>query len=294
MIGLMRPEWQKVIRNYLVTGSLVWVYPIGVIATFGLALLVGWISEDARQGMLVVSSGQWTLDALWIWAFITSFPASIFGWMLPLSFVAVVFAGEYQAGTWKNLVPRSRRTPLMLSKFITLTLIMMVSFVITSIIVGLGQTLFHSAAGVAYGPALTSTTLASFLGDYSREALLTMSTLLILAGFASLGALISHSMLGSLLIGFGLSLLELLSHLLLRLLSGLLNAATLVNLYQFTPSYSVQNIRSWLITNSAQTQGLAGFTAQPTLVFSIIVLAAWIIGLIGSATAIFQRQDIVS
>lgn len=292
--GLLRAEWQKVIKNYMLTGFLVWLYPIGLAAFFTMAVVASLFSESIRQQMIATSSWEWTTSMLGIWTMVTSFPANILPRMLPLAFMAVVFASEYQWGMWKNLVPRSRRTSLILAKFVILILVVMISIILCSLIIGLGQVLSHRAAGVAIGPALSVEVLKDFLGGYAREMLLGMISLVILAGFAALAALITRSILGGLLAGFGLSVLEPMSFAILILIGGLLNRPGLINLYRFTPTYNIENIRSWLVSNVPFTQVEAHFTAQPSLAFSAIVLGVWVIGLIVLVISIFKRQDIVS
>lgn len=294
MAGLLRAEWYKVVKNYVLTGFLVWIFPIGVAAFFAIAIVIGSISENAQRAMVATSSGQWTTDVAATWAFVTSFPANILGRMLPLAFMAVVFAGEYQWGAWKNLVPRSRRTSLILAKFATLTTVVMLALLMTSTVVGVGQWLSHQVAAEMYGPALTAQVVVDFLRDYAREALLGMTSLLVLAGFAALGALITRSILGALLIGFGLSLFESLSPVMLTILDRVLDESGLINLYRFTSAYNIDNVRSWLINDTALTGSQPGFTAEPSLAFSLIMLAIWVVGLVALAATVFERQDITS
>lgn len=291
--SLLRAEWQKVMKNYKLMGFLVWLYPIGLAAFFIMAVIAALVSERI-QAMIATTSGQWTSNMLGTWFLVTSFPMNIFPRMLPLAFMAVVFASEYQSGMWKNLVPRSRRISLILAKFVILILVVMISLILCSLAIGIGQVLSHIAAGVAYGPALSLAVLSDFLGEYAREALLGMASLVILAGYAALAALLTRSILGGLLAGFGLSVLEPMTFTILLLTGSLLDKPGIINLYRFTPTYSIQNIRSWLVGNVPFTQVGAIFTAQPSLAFSYIVLGTWIIGLILLVISIFERQDIVS
>lgn len=294
ILGLLRAEWQKVIKNYLLTSFLVWIYPVGLAAFFTMAVLAGLASKTAQLAMVATSSGQWTTDMLGIWGLVTSFPANILPRMLPLAFMTVVFAGEYQWGMWKNLVPRSRRRWLILTKFVILIVVVMISIMLASLVIGAGQSLSHKVAGVGYGPILTTEVLADFLRAYAREALLGMASLSLLVGYAAVSALLTRSILGGLLAGFGFSIFEPMSLGMLILMGRLLDKPDVINLYQFTPSYNVDNIRSWLVSNMPFTQVETNFTAEPSLAVSSIVLGAWVIGLIILAVSVFERQDIVS
>jgi ABC-2 type transport system permease protein len=292
MFNLFRAEWKKVVKNYKLTTFLVWIYPVGMAAFLAILLIVQLSTKSSAQGAVAPSSGQWTADMLVTWNIVSSFPVNVFGRMLPLAFMAVVFAGEYQWGTWKNLVPRNRRVALILTKLAALTVIVMTALVSTSVIVGLGQSLGHRMAGLAYGPALTGEVLADFARDYAREALLGMISLLILAAFAGSAALLTRSILGGLLFGFGFSILE--PSELWLVLSILLSKPEIVNLYRFTPTYNLNNVRSWLVDHSALAAVPPGFTAQPTLAFSVGILALWLLGLTALAGFVFQKQDITS
>ncbi|MBN1669330.1 MAG: ABC transporter permease [Anaerolineales bacterium] len=292
--SLLRAEWQKVIKNYKLTGFLVWLYPIGLVAFFAMITFATLVSETIQQGMIATGSGQWTTNMLGVWVLVTSFPANILPRMLPLAFMAVVFASEYQWGMWKNLVPRSRRVSLILAKFMILILVVTISIVLCSLVIGIGQVLSHRAAGVAYGPVVTLEVLGDFLRGYAREVLLGMISLFILAEYAALAALLTRSILGGLLAGFGLSVLEPMSFMFLVLIGRLSDKPDIINLYQFTPTYNIENVRSWLVSNLPLTQVDAYFTAEPSLAFSSIVLGVWVIGLITLIISVFERQDIVS
>ena len=121
-----------------------------------------------------------------------------------------------------------------------------------------------------------------------------MTAILILAGFAAVAALSTRSILGALLIAFGFSVFEAVSLVMLLILGRVLDESALVNLYRFTPAYNIDNVRSWLVSNTALTDIQPGFSAEPTLAFSLIVLGTWLIGLVGLALLVFERQDITS
>ena len=161
MLSLLKAEWKKTTSNRMLSGFLIWIYPIGVGAFIAMMVLVSLLSESSARAMAATSSGQWTTDMLSIWLFISRrFPGNIFGRMLPLAFMAVTFAGEYQWSTWKNVVPRSTRWNLILAKFVTLSSFIMLSLFLTSLILGAGQGLGHALTGAAYGPKLDIANLA--------------------------------------------------------------------------------------------------------------------------------------
>lgn len=91
---------------------LVWIYPAGAVLMMVLALIGVLLSESLRAGVQQ-SPPVWTQQSMVIWELVNS----EIGRFLLVTFAAFVFAGEYQWGTWKNLVPRTARVPLILTKY---------------------------------------------------------------------------------------------------------------------------------------------------------------------------------
>lgn len=293
MYNLMRSEWTKLVRNYKLTSFLVWIYPVGVGAFFGFMLVLSLVLGDLAEG-LAPGPGDWRQDFQTAWGVITAFPLNVFGRMLPLAFMAVVFAGEYEWGTLKNVVPRIRRPQLVVAKLVTLTAMIMLSLTLTTLLVGIGSGLTHVLSGQTWGPALSGSVLADFSANYGREAGLALVSVLILGAVAAIAAILSRSILGALLIGFGFSMLDLIAIGILMAVSFVLKRPELMNLMRFTPNYNLENVRSWLV-NGAAAQGFGPqISVEPSLSFSLVWLGLWLLGLIGLALWLFQRQDITS
>jgi hypothetical protein len=126
--------------------------------------------------------------------------------MILLGFAAVVFAGEYQWGTWKNIVPRNRRVMLLLMKFMALGVFVVLAFVLMSIIWVIGLGVLAQIAGAEYGPAVTLHVLSDFAEDYAIQAALTFTSMMIAAGYAALAGMLTRSILGGVLVSFGITL----------------------------------------------------------------------------------------
>jgi ABC-type transport system involved in multi-copper enzyme maturation permease subunit len=165
---------------------------------------------------------------------------------------------------------------------------------LASLIVGVGQAANHAIVGVEYGPALTGEVVSGFGEFYLQHILLGAFSLLILAGFAAIAAVLTRSILGGLLASFGLSVLEPMSTVFLVILSGLLNRPEIVNLYRFAATYHLDNARSWFVAGHALAPPLPGFTAEPALGISLIALALWAIVPVAISIILFNRQDITS
>lgn len=295
MIGLLRAELLKATKHYRLISFLVWVYPVGLASFYLIGLPMTLLSADARQGVLAGCPGNWITDATGPWSLLISFPGSVFGKLLPLGFMAVMFAGEYEWKTWKNLIPRSRRHRLILTKMAALVLIVSSSFVILSAIPLVGQNLGCRLLGGASGPPVNLSALGEFTRNYLQQAMLGVTSLLIMAGWAALGALLTRSILGALLVSFGASLLDPLMIGVLSIARNLLNLPRLTDLYLLTTSYNLDNLRTWFASGRL-LMGLTPdsdlFTSAPNAAGSLLILAAWVGGLAALAVAIFRRQDI--
>jgi len=216
-----------------------------------------------------------------------------------LSFTAVVFAGEYQWSTWKNLLPRNRRPALILIKFVPLGLFVVVAFVLMSIVLGVGMGVLSALVGKPYGPKVTGDVLADFAGDYTLQASLAFTSTIIAGGYAALAAMLTRSIIGGVLAGFVITFIENLSIVGLVLIGYLLDVPDVVHLYRLTPGYNLLNVSSWISNDAAgtfevQVGAAADYVFADSLTFSVAVLAVWVIGLITVTVLLFRRQDITS
>ncbi len=295
MFNLYRAEWRKVFANFKLTSFLVWIIPIGYFAFTVVMIVLSLFSKTMQAGVDYFGSGDWTLDSLGIWNMLIFFPANLFGRMLPLAFMAVVFAGEYQWRTLKNIVPRTQRWKIILSKMAALVSLVMLSMLLTASIGAIGPVTGHRIHDWAYGPALSWQVFGDFVLDTARTALIAFISLLNIVSYAAIAAIITRSILGGLLVSFGFAILDAMSLGFLLFLRGILNMPELINLYQFTPTYNLSNLHSWLFLGKAQqfiTAGAAPLTAEPSFWLSLLILGIWIGGLTGLSLWLFQRQEI--
>lgn len=294
MVNLLRAEWIKTVKNYTVTSFLIWMLPVGFASLITIFAVAGLLSETMMEIDSAFSSGSWTHDMVGIWSVVITFPANLFGRMMPLAFMAVGFAGEYQWGTWKNIIPRNRRPALIMSKLVIQILVVMISLILTSLIIGVGWSVSHTLHDLPYGPKLNGEVLNSFIELYLQTALIGFISITILGGFAALAAIITRSILGGLLLAFFFSVIDAMSLAALMLFRNLLKLPELINLYQFTPTYNMDNLNHWFRYGVAQSAVAPGFTAELSMGVSYAILMIWVIGLVGLSIIIFQRQDISS
>ena len=284
----------KIAGNRWVAGCLVWIFPVGALAFMIVVGVIMALSSTARE-QFFDAPAQWTEQAVAVW----NIPNNPLGRLVLLGFTAVVFAGEYQWQTWKNVVPRNRRSLLIVIKFLALGAFIVTAFVLMSILWTVGTGVLSRIAGVPYGPSLTGGVLADFAGDYALAAALAFTSTIIAAGYAALAGMLTRSILGGVLVGFAITFVENLLAPVLALIGLLLDIPRIVHLYRLTPGYNLLNVSSWINSDEAiewtiQVSDKARYTMTDSLAFSIFVLAAWVVGLVGLTIFLFRRQDIAS
>ena len=74
----------------------------------------------------------------------------------------------------------------------------------------------------------------------------------------------------------------------------------LIRLFRVTPTYNLENVRSWVLEGEAVQIIPYGFigpdapAVEDPLLFSLAVLLMWLVGLVLLAVLVFWRQDITS
>lgn len=289
-IRLFRAEWQKIVGNRWVTGCMIWVFPALAVLVTVLALVAAALSTSFREG-IAGEPLNWTDIAILPW-FIPNNPL---GRGLLLGFTAVLFAGEYQWNTWKALVPRSRRVPLILVKFVTVGLFIIFAFTLMSVLLTSGIGLVSVVAGATYGPPLERGVLAEFAQDYGLQMLYAFLSTTIAAGYAALAAMITRSILGSVITGIVVSIGETMLFIPLYLIAQLLGKEGVLHIYRFVPSYNLLNLFTWLSGETPDGLELpSGAVIVDSQLFAEAVLVCWVIGLIALTAYAFQRQDITN
>jgi ABC-2 type transport system permease protein len=286
---LFRAEWRKITGNRWATGCMIWVFPALAVLATGFALLAAGLSSSFRAE--INGELEWNMIATVPWMI----PNNVMGRMLLIGFTAILFAGEYQWNTWKVIVPRSQRVPLILVKFFAVALFVVFAFALMSVLLTLGMGLVSLAAGVSYGPALESSALADFSKDYGLQVFNAFMVTTIAAGYAALAAMITRSIVGSVIIGIVISIGEALIVLPLYFIADLLNSDSVLNIYRYLPGYNLNNLFIWL---SGDTPEGLGYPSDKVIVdsqmFSEMVLVCWVIGLVVLTVYLFQRQDITN
>ena len=289
-VRLFRAEWHKIVGNRKTTFWMIWIFPVLAVVATVLGLLAAALSGDFRTG-LTEDPALWTDVAI----VPLMIPNNPLGRMLLIGFTAVLFAGEYQWNTWKAIVPRSKRVPLILVKFFAVAVFVVFAFVLMSILLTSGFGLIHVAAGADYGPAVNGDVLRDFAEDFGLQALYAFVTTIIAAGYAALAAMISRSIIGSAVVGVVVAIGETLLFLPLFLLSYLLDTDFFVHIYRFVPSANLINLMTYYA--GEQPEGLefpSGTIIVDSQLFSELVIVAWVVGLVTLTAYLFQKQDITN
>jgi len=287
---LFRAEWRKIMGNRWATGCMIWIFPALAVLGTVLALIAAGLSSDFRSG-LSEEPALWTDAAIMPWMI----PNNPLGRMLLLGFTAVLFAGEYQWNTWKAIVPRSQRVPLILVKFVAVAVFVVMAFTLMSILLTIGFGLLHVVAGADYGPVIKGDVLRDFAEDYALQMSYAFMSTIIAAGYAALAAMITRSILGSVAFGVVVAIGETMLAFPLGLISWLLDTNIPMHLYRYVPSYNLLNLFVYL--NGETPEGMefpSGKVVLDTQLFHETVLVCWVVGLVALTAYLFQKQDITN
>jgi ABC-2 type transport system permease protein len=289
MLNLIRAEWKKTAGHRWLAGFLIWIFPVGAFVVYLLAVIAAIFSESVVVDF-GLADARWT-DVTNVWNILSDFPANIITRMPILAFVATLFAGEFEWETWKNILPRNKRSAIILAKFITFGLYVLCSLAVMSLIIGVGNWLGTLIAGLPYGPEATLDTVQKFVGDYTLSAVLAFASTLIVVSFAAFAALITKKIVGGIMIGFLISIIEPNTWLGFLLMGKLFNNPDLINLQIYMPSYSIGNVNSWIrFGHALQMEPL--MTATASFEISLLLAGIWVIGLVALVIHFFQRQDV--
>ncbi len=280
MLDAISAETTKLLRHRA-TWFLVWIYPVGIIFAFILAVGHDFMRQSP-QGAPVLAA-KWIEQTTAVW-YVPAYASVLVG-----AFAALVFAGEYSWNTWKLVVPHRRRSVLMAAKYATMAGLLFAAFILTA-----GLTIFLTWLEdfLTGDPMPTGITLAALAEAHWLQALAALGPLLWTMAYTSLAAILTRSMLAALTISLVFDGVEGL----FRGLAGQLSTYApdlVLALYRGLPGYHLANLESWIVDGVAvQTRFPTGAVVEASWPVSLAVAASWIIGIVALAMFRFQRQDI--
>lgn len=281
-------EWQKIAGNRWAVSFLIWIFPAAALLVMTGAVLLALFSQDFRTAQLELGINPWNVTLIESWQPVSN----EFGRWIIIAFAAFVFAGEYQHGTWKNLITRRSRIRLILNKFLTFSVFVLVAMLLMSIILGIGPGIVAAILGIDYGLGSAGDVMGEFLRDYILQMFVVLTIAFIAACYAAIAAMYTKNVLSSVILGVLLTIAENGLLAFIGLIQWLFNI-DLLFIYQFTPTYNLANISSWI--TSGVGHGVFG-DQLPILSLeqSLLIMVVLVAGLISLAVFAFQRQDIMT
>lgn len=292
MSALFRAEWQKITGYRMVAALLVWIYPAGAAIMMILALIAVLLSDTLRAGVQL-SPPNWTQQGAVVWELVNS----EIGRFLLVTFAAFVFAGEYQWGTWKNLIPRRARVPLILNKYAAFVILITMAVLLAVVIVTVGMWVIGAVAGVSPVPALNDgPAVGGAATEFVRRGIITLTSAIIAASYAALGGMLTRSIIGGVLVGFLLQFAEQATGLVTILIGQIVPSLRgLFVIHLYTPAYNLANIGSITQYDTPYFPygNMADLFSPHTLEASLLIVLLWVVGLMALVTWLFRRQDIL-
>jgi ABC-type transport system involved in multi-copper enzyme maturation permease subunit len=298
---LFRAEWRKFTGNPWMAGCFLWLLPGAILSLSLLLSLLVMLDADLRASF-AEDPYQWTDASIFFWAI----PNSVLGRLLMIGFTAALFAGEYQWGTWKNLIPRQNRVRLIAAKFLALGVFMVLVFGLSSFLWVLGVGVVQIIAGGSYPPTLDNIP-SNYWAELAIQASTAFLSTLIIAAIAALIALLTRSILGALMLSLAAVFIDAFIGAALILLYLATGWRFFPSLYRFTVGYNVDNLLNWAAFNGpADVMGNVRLQENPIfgeLVLdpplagnmwwaSYLILGVWAAVLIGLASYSFYRQEV--
>jgi ABC-type transport system involved in multi-copper enzyme maturation permease subunit len=283
MIDALRAEAAKIGRHKA-TWGLIWIYPIVMAGTIALIVVM-----TLLNGGDVVDKAptlqEWLNDAAAFWGA----PGQTIVRMLIAAYVAVVFAGEYGWNTWKLVVPHRARAGLLAAKYALVLILFAIAFIVASILFTIGVWTDDVMSG---DPIPAGITFVGLARAHGAGALAAIAPVLVTIGYASLGAILTRSMVGALIASIVMIAVESLVGNFAPMLAVYLPSAMWA-LAHALPGYHLANLASWIGGGEALSMPFpSGAVLSLGWATSLAVLVAWMAGLTAAAFAAFRRQDI--
>jgi hypothetical protein len=149
-------------------------------------------------------------------------------------------------------------------------------------------------------PAFSLSTLTEFLGDFLTQGGIAFMTIVITTGMVGIAGMKMKSILGAVMVGIGISIVDPLLFGGLIALSQLFKSPTILHLGRYVPFYNIDNASAWILYDRPSAFALspeifgADYSFTDPLSFSLTVLALWVIALTTLIIYLFNRQDINS
>lgn len=280
MLDAIRAEALKM-RRHRGTWAMVWIYPILIGAILAAALVYRAIAGAGEE--TVASAADWVRDTTLFW----HAPGSSPGRILAAAFTALVFASEYNWNTWKLIVPVRRRWQLIVAKWVIITGFILAALLLTNIIILIGEWI----GSLMGAPIPEDVTFSAVLQENARAAAYSLIPMIYAMAFATLVAVVTRSVLATIVVSIGLVILEGILGLLGVFAYSRAPAVTQF-LIEATPPFHIENLTNWAFYRTGAELPLGPeFTLDASWGTSLAIVGAWSIAAGALAIGWFLRQD---
>jgi ABC-2 type transport system permease protein len=272
MTEALAAEWLKFTKN---RWAMFWAWGFVPVLTLVLGVLVETFSRATPGGGMLGAAApvNSTLDGLGSYG-------NIFLRLFPIAGAASLFAGEYRWETWRAILPRNERASIMLAKLCTFVFAGAISILLCGLagfLTGLYEgALFHNLIWPRVGAV--EIVLALAIG-FAASLLQLMAT----AGVVILIAVLSRSMIASIIGSFSVFLAAELFTAFLRLRMG--SASEIMS---FLPNVAGDAMRQMASAIRGDPDALGIHLALP----GAAALLFWCVVLSAAAIALFRHQDL--
>lgn len=270
ILDALRAELFKLIRN---RWAAFFAFGLAPLFTFSFGVFMEFASRTMPQAAFIAyeSPLMSALDGL-------AAPANIVMQLFLILGAAIIFAGEYRWETWRSILPRSERLPLLVAKFAAFAIAAAVSLVacgVAEFVVSLiGVALIGHAAWPTVGVVvLTAAMTLGFIASFLQV----MAT----AAAVAVVAVVTRSMMAAIIVPFLVLIgLEIAGGRVYLRQAGVLEAAL--------PNLGARGIRETAGDMIGDPDAIGLQLAEPGAIF----LVMWIVLLFAAALLVFQRQDL--
>ncbi|MEP9361040.1 ABC transporter permease [Sphingomonas sp. KR3-1] len=269
------------LRRHRATWMMVWIYPIVITAIIACVLVYGAFKAHAPGA--AEPAAEWIREGTILWNVPTSAP----GRFLTAGFTAVVFAGEYGWNTWKLIIPARARWQLIAAKWVVALGFLILAYVAADLISLLGSWL-----GSFQGDSIPAgVTLAGVLEAHWHAGVQALVPVVYTIAFAGLFAILTQSILATVILSIALVVIEGLWPLIGLFLHQYV-PALIEGLVKVLPFYHLANLHAW-----SKGAGLAlplgpGAIISFSWGMSFAVVSAWILAALAGTQLRFLRQDL--
>ncbi|MEO1289959.1 MAG: ABC transporter permease [Chloroflexota bacterium] len=276
MINLMWAEWLKLKANRWVALFTIAILPLGTFILLnilaGLAIVNIWQPE-----MMTINWQEQIILGL-------LFANQLISQTLFIILGAITFGGEYRWQTWKNIIPRTSRVKLVLSKYFIIMLAMLVAIHSMALMTLIGSWEISLALNIPFVSGAWNEVSTPFVQQYLWLTIALFFNYSVATLYAVIVTIITRSTVAGIILGVLIAFGDLLSQSTFDLVASLMSVDAIAVIPRILPNYNVQNMMQWIISGATFENWSLGL--------SFVLLSIWISIGISASTILFGRQDI--